>query len=711
MSLDVIDCGIPDSPSNGYVTLTNGDTQYGAIATYTCSCNSGYTLTGTTDRQCQSNGQWNASNPTCDPVAIDCGNLGVPDNGQAHCDIYNYTSIVTFSCNKGYNLSNDSEIECLSNGQWSASNPTCDPVDCGDPGVPDNGQAHGDIYNYTSIVAFSCNKGYNLSNDSEIECLSNGQWSASNPTCDPVDCGDPGVPDNGQAHGDIYNYASIVTFSCNKGYNLSNDSEIECLSNGQWSASNPTCDPVDCGDPGVPDNGQAHGDIYNYASIVTFSCNKGYNLSNDSEIECLSNGQWSASNPTCDPVDCGDPGVPDNGQAHGDIYNYTSIVAFSCNKGYNLSNDSEIECLSNGQWSASSPTCDPVDCGNPGVPDNGQAHGDIYNYTSIVAFSCNKGYNLSNDSEIECLSNGQWSASSPTCDPVDCGNPGVPDNGQAHGDIYNYTSIVAFSCNKGYNLSNDSEIECLSNGQWSASNPTCDPVDCGNPGVPDNGQAHGGIYNYASIVTFSCNKGYNLSNDSEIECLSNGQWSASNPTCDPVDCGDPGVPDNGQAHGDIYNYTSIVAFSCNKGYNLSNDSEIECLSNGQWNASIPICILFATVNCSNPGVPDNGQAHGEIFNYTSIVIFSCDIGYILSDNYGIECQSNGLWNTSNPTCDPVDCGNPGVPDNGQVHGDIYTYNSVINYTCNEGYLINGSHSIVCLPYGNWSSSAPLCSRG
>ena len=40
-----------------------------------------------------------------------------------------------------------------------------------------------------------------------------------------------------------------------------------------------------------------------------------------------------------------------------------------------------------------------------------------------------------------------------------------------------------------------------------------------------------------------------------------------------------------------------------------------------------------------------------------------------------------------------------------------TYNSVINYTCNEGYLINGSHSIVCLPYGNWNSAVPLCSRG
>ena len=177
MSLDVIDCGVPDSPSNGNVTLTNGDTQYGAIATY--SCNSGYTLTGTTDRQCQSNGQWDI--PTCDPV--DCGNPGVPDNGQAHGDIYTYTSIVTFSCDTGYILRNNFGVECLSDGQWNASIPTCDLVDCGNPGVPDNGQAHGDIYTYNSVINYTCNEGYLINDSYSIVCQDNGEWSNAVPGC------------------------------------------------------------------------------------------------------------------------------------------------------------------------------------------------------------------------------------------------------------------------------------------------------------------------------------------------------------------------------------------------------------------------------------------------------------------------------------------------------------------------------------------------
>ena len=318
-----------------------------AIATY--SCNNGYILNGTTDRQCLSNGQWNTSSPTCVPV--DCGNPGAPDNGQAQGNIYTYTSIVTFSCNTGYNLSGNRSIECLSNRKWNASSPTCDPVDCGNPGAPDNGQAQGNIYTYTSIVTFSCNTGYNLSGNHSIECLSNGKWNASSPTCDPVDCSDP----------------------------------VNCS------------DPVDCSDPGAPDNGQAQGNIYTYTSIVTFSCNTGYNLSGNHSIECLSNGKWNASSPTCDPVDCSDP----------------------------------VNCS------------DPVDCGDPGAPDNGQAHGNTYTYyTSIVTFSCYTGYNLSNNHGIECLSDGQWNASIPACDIVDCGDPGAPDNGQAHGNTYIYCNIL-----------------------------------------------------------------------------------------------------------------------------------------------------------------------------------------------------------------------------------------------------------------------------
>ena len=428
-------------------------------------------------------------------------------------------------------MSDDHGVECESNRQWNASNPTCDPVDCGNPGVPINGRLHGDIYTYTSIVTFSCSNGYILSDNYGRECESNGQWNTSNPTCDPVDCGNPGVPDNGQAHGDIYTYTSIITFSCDTGYTLSGNYSIECQSNGQWNTSNPICDPVDCGNPGVPDNGQTHGNIYTYTSIVTFSCDTGYALSDDHGVECESNRQWNTSNPTCDPVDCGNPGVPINGRLHGDIYTYTSIVTFSCSNGYILSDNYGRECESNGQWNTSNPTCDPVDCGNPGVPDNGQAHGDIYTYTSILTFSCDIGYILSGNYSIECQSNGQWNASNPICDPVDCGNPGVPDNGQAHGDIYTYNSVINYTCNEGYLINGSRSIACQDNREWSNAVPGCVRV-CDDPGVPSNAtRDREGPFSEGNSITYRCTGGYTIDGIPTITCLATGEWSSAVPLC------------------------------------------------------------------------------------------------------------------------------------------------------------------------------------
>ena len=174
MLLDVIDCGVPDSPSNGNVALTDGETQYGAIATY--SCNSGYTLTGTTDRQCQSNGQWDI--PTCDPV--DCGNPGVPDNGQAHGDIYTYNSAINYTCNEGYLINGSRSIVCQDNREWSNAVPGCVRV-CDDPGVPSNAtrDREGPFSEGISIT-YRRTEGHTIDG---VTRLATGEWSSAVPLC------------------------------------------------------------------------------------------------------------------------------------------------------------------------------------------------------------------------------------------------------------------------------------------------------------------------------------------------------------------------------------------------------------------------------------------------------------------------------------------------------------------------------------------------
>ena len=58
----------------------------------------------------------------------------------------------------------------------------------------------------------------------------------------------------------------------------------------------------------------------------------------------------------------------------------------------------------------------------------------------------------------------------------------------------------------------------------------------------------------------------------------------------------------------------------------------------------------------------------------------------------------------------IDCGDPGTPTNGQRSLSSTTYNSVVTYTCDVGYTLQGSNSRTCQSDGQWSGSVPQCNR-
>ena len=58
----------------------------------------------------------------------------------------------------------------------------------------------------------------------------------------------------------------------------------------------------------------------------------------------------------------------------------------------------------------------------------------------------------------------------------------------------------------------------------------------------------------------------------------------------------------------------------------------------------------------------------------------------------------------------VDCGDPGTPTNGQRSLSSTTYNSVVTYTCDVGYTLQGSNSRTCQSNGQWSGNVPQCQR-
>ena len=56
----------------------------------------------------------------------------------------------------------------------------------------------------------------------------------------------------------------------------------------------------------------------------------------------------------------------------------------------------------------------------------------------------------------------------------------------------------------------------------------------------------------------------------------------------------------------------------------------------------------------------------------------------------------------------VDCGTLSQPNGGQVSQDGSSLGSQANYSCSEGYVLNGNSTRVCQVDGQWSGSEPTC---
>ena len=703
-SIGGLECSLLPNIQHGDVAYINGgDTQYGAKAQYTC--NIGYELSGNEYRVCQSNQSWNGSQPSCQKIS--CGEPDNVPNGNHSGNTYTYGSITSYICNEGYELSGNSTAVCLANKSWS-SIPTCKQVVCENISLS-NGQLSNQDFSYSSIVSFTCDNGYVLNGSERLLCEGSGNWNGSVPVCAPVNCSDPGKPNNGEKIGESFSFGSEVKFICNEGYELSENRSIFCLANASWNDSIPDCSIISCNDPGKPENGVALVQNFTYNSIVTYSCDIGYNLNGSVSIICNSNKQWNSSIPNCIPVECDIPFKDKITVEMGGLFTYPSIVRYDCLSGYEQNGSNVLMCQDNGQWNATSPNCNPINCGDPGLPNNGTITSEIsYTFGSVVVYKCNEGFEMSGWPAIECEEEKKWNYSIPQCRLTNCSVLTAPENGIMVGESYGYGSDVNFQCNLGYELNGNDSLFCTSEGIWDGMVPSCNLVNCESPAEPVNGGIIGENYTYGSVLKFECNDGYILSGSKTLKCTENGTWNATAAVCEVVNCSDPGIPDNGQRHGESFEYEANITFSCDNGYNLIGSKSISCQSNGIWSLSPPIC---SPVSCGNPGTPEKGQQNQNAsYTFGSQIEFSCFSGYELNGSSSITCKDDGNWTGSLPNCTIISCEPPKQLINGIVLGSTYTYESNITFECNTGYSLQGSSSAICLSNKLWSNEGPSCLR-
>ncbi|XP_037789464.1 locomotion-related protein Hikaru genki-like [Penaeus monodon] len=116
--------------------------------------------------------------------------------------------------------------------------------------------------------------------------------------------------------------------------------------------------------------------------------------------------------------------------------------------------------------------------------------------------------------------------------------------------------------------------------------------------------------------------------------------------------------------------------------------------------------LSATKDPHTPSYEPKGAT-----KLNSIVTFSCQSGYTLQGPGRIKCLPSGKWSDASPACRKIECAPLEPPLHGELTGPRpHTAGDVIEVKCHSGYMMEGQPILVCQEDGEWSSQVPKCSQ-
>ncbi|XP_052391100.1 sushi domain-containing protein 6 isoform X2 [Carassius gibelio] len=118
--------------------------------------------------------------------------------------------------------------------------------------------------------------------------------------------------------------------------------------------------------------------------------------------------------------------------------------------------------------------------------------------------------------------------------------------------------------------------------------------------------------------------------------------------------------------------------------------------------------------CPRPSVVPHGRGNLTETNRGSFPVstqlqYSCDPGYMLDGDSIITCTVSGHWSSDPPRCIKNDvCQPPSEPENGGYNCHPppchrLTQGTVIEYFCDEGYILKGGYQFRTCDNGEWKS--------
>ncbi|XP_076799587.1 uncharacterized protein LOC143444282 [Clavelina lepadiformis] len=717
---DINECSDSISPCHSAASCTN------LPGSYSCECRSGYSGDGT----------------NC--MKLKCADITAPSNGNMVSSAsvsFSIGDIVTFTCNRGYTLVGEPEVTCRSSLSWTARPPICQDINECEESHP----CHSNAACIDTRGGYTCECEDGYSGDG-VECQAN--------TCDDIISPSGGTfsATNG------FFVGSVITFSCAQGYDLVGLSVLTCMINSQWSERVPVCEDIDecalghtcrgvsaictntpgsytcrCPDEWTGDprrecfapvcstppevsravfSEPADGQQYQLNEVVTYTCMSGYRLTGSGTATCSTNNQWISNNPSsCIDIDeCASPREFCHLRAH--CTNLPGSYSCSCRDGY----------VGDGVNTCEAVTCD--------LPTTTLVNGRISQFALplkagiTITYTCNQGYIIRGSNRITCLNTGRLSGDPPTCRDIDeCADEfNTPCDHNA--DCANTQGGFTCTCREGY----------------AGSGSICHELVCSPPPQPTFGRFAPANSRYIAgfTVKYICDSGYRIpaSGYTETTCQPQGDWSPPDaPTCEDIDecreqpsvchikatctntrggyscecqpgyqgngqhcqlvtCGSPITPNQGgytNPGSSQFTQGSEITFYCNTGYEISGSDSAICLD-GLWSPRIIVCLDIDECTRAN-------SCHQDATCRNNVGSYSC------------QCRQ-GFQGDGRRECRRMTCHTPSAPHRGTINTNgatVLQYGDVINYACDEGYVLIGHERATCRENGQWSSNPPQCS--
>uniref|UniRef100_A0A672MSI3 CUB and Sushi multiple domains 2 n=1 Tax=Sinocyclocheilus grahami TaxID=75366 RepID=A0A672MSI3_SINGR len=600
---------------------------------------------------------------------------------------------------------------------------------CPDPGIPERGKRKGSDFRRGATVHFSCDEGYELQGSKSITCLrvtdSYVGWSDDRPICRAPMCG-------GQLRGP----SGIIT---SPNFPVQYDNNANCT----WiiTASDPSkvikltfeefdlergYDTLTVGDGAVIGDQRTVFHVLSGTTtpdlVVSTSHQMWLNFKTDDTSGSLG---FKVSYEEINQGGCGDPGIQAYGKREGIGFRHGDKLYFECLPAFELVGKKNITCQKNNQWSAKKPSC-VFSCffnftTPSGVllsPNYPQEYGNNMHCVWLIIAKpesrINMAFNdLSMEKQFDFLS------------IKDGGKAESPILGTFSGDVLPSPITTSGHVARLEFLTDHTYTERGFNITFT----TFRHNECPDPGVPVNGKRFGESLQLGSSISFLCEEGFMKTHGSQtISCIlkdGNVVWDNAVPRCE-APCGgnlkassgiilSPGWPElykealncewiieappgypikiifdkfRTEVNYDVLEvrdgrYPSSPLIGSYQGtqvpqFLISTSSFLYLLfTTDKSHSDIGFRIRYETLqlqsdHCVDPGIPVNGQRHGNDFYVGALVTFSCEAGYTLSDHEPLECEPNFQWSRPLPSCDAL-CGgfiqgnsgtilSPGFPD-------------------------------------------------